>query len=96
MELRFARIVFGVSSSPFLLNATIRHHLEHVGAEPTIIKKLMRAFYVDDVSGASNEDEAFSLYQNSKAELMSHPKGGEGAYNCNLSEHKVRGCGHRR
>ena len=67
MELRFSRVVFGVSSSPFLLNATIRHHLEHVRAKPAIVKKLMRAFYVDDVvTGASNEDEAYSLYRISK------------------------------
>ena len=74
IELRFARVIFGVSSSPFLLNATIRHHLEHAQADPETVNKLLRAFYVDDVvTGASNEDEAHGLYHTAKTLLK---KGG--------------------
>ena len=66
--LRFTRVVFGVSSSPFLLNATIKHHLEQFSeSHPDVVSKLIQSAYVDDiVTGASSEDEAFNLYLESK------------------------------
>lgn len=68
IELRFTRVVFGVSSSPFLLNATIRHHLEqYEQTQPDLMKKLSRSLYVDDfVSGADDEDQACQMFLKSK------------------------------
>lgn len=62
--LRFARVVFGVSSSPFLLNATIKHHLEQFSSSHnSLVQNLLRSTYVDDiVTGASSEDLAYGLY----------------------------------
>ena len=73
----FTRVVFGVSSSPFLLNATIWYHLEaHLENHPFIVERLLKSFYVDDViTGAPTEDEAFSLYQMAKEILK------EGGFN---------------
>ena len=69
--LRFTRVVFGVSCSPFLLNATIEHHLNlHKDSNPQLVKKLAESFYVDDVvTGAENEETAFTLYSQVKALL---------------------------
>ena len=77
LVLRFTRVVFGVSSSPFLLNATIRHHLEkHSSLQPTLVEKLSKSFYVDDIiTGASDEDQAYHIYQASKEILK------EGGFN---------------
>ena len=73
--LRFTRVVFGVSASPFLLNATIKHHMERSSTEyPELVSLFMRSIYVDDVSyGADDEDTAFELYMKSKEILA---KGG--------------------
>ncbi|GBN44278.1 hypothetical protein AVEN_211377-1 [Araneus ventricosus] len=62
---RHSRVVFGVSSSPFLLAAALSHLLEHVPAEDSeIADKLKLSFYVDNcVSGVSNatQQEKFIL-----------------------------------
>ncbi len=64
----FTRVVFGVSSSPFLLNATIKHHLEGFKeSHGPVVKRLLESTYVDDiVSGADTEEEAFEFYSQAK------------------------------
>ena len=48
--LRFARVVFGVSSSLFLLNATIKHHVKkYTSLYPELVRDLLRSIYVDDI-----------------------------------------------
>ena len=47
--MRFRRVTFGVSSSPFLLNATIRHHLSLYPPSPAV-KEMSSNFYVDDLN----------------------------------------------
>ena len=77
LVLRFTRVTFGVSSSPFLLNATIQHHMEkYRTVDHIFVDKFERSIYVDDVSfGADDEDKAFELYTKSKQWLM------EGGFN---------------
>ena len=65
---RFTYVVFGVSTSPFLLNATIWFHLEkQFDTNKTVIKRLLHSIYVDDIiSSANTEEEAFNLYVGAK------------------------------
>ena len=65
---RFTRVMFGVSSSPFMLNTTIKYHLEkYLESHPDLIQGLLHPTYVDDIiTGASSEDKAFDLYTRSK------------------------------
>ena len=47
---RFTRVVFGVSSSPFLLNATIRFHLErYMESDTSTVQTLLQSTYVNDI-----------------------------------------------
>ena len=64
--LRFARVTFGVAPSPFLLNATVRQHVEKFReADPEVVDKLLRSMYVDDVvAGTASITESRLLYEN--------------------------------
>ena len=68
---RFTRVIFGVSSSPFLLNATVRHHIEgYKDKDPEFVDKFLRSIYVDDLSlGASDVESAYELYAKSRQRL---------------------------
>jgi hypothetical protein len=66
---RFLRVVFEVTSSPFLLNGTIIHHLNKcVEREKAIVDQLRDDFYVDDlVSGCQVVSEGKEIYDKNKS-----------------------------
>lgn len=65
---RFTRVVFGVTCSPFLLNATVRHHLEgYQSSHPELITRLSKSIYVDNVvCGAPTVEVAQQFYEDSR------------------------------
>ena len=65
---RFARVAFGVSSSPFLLNATIRHHLTSADVPRQFAERVLKGLYVDDfVGGDDSDNSVFEMYENLKS-----------------------------
>ena len=65
---RFSRVTFGVSSSPFLLNATIRHHLTSAEIPREFAERVLKGLYVDDfVSGDDSDNSVLEMYENLKS-----------------------------
>jgi hypothetical protein len=77
IELRFTRVTFRLSSSPFLLNATSKYHISAYQSEdPEFVERLLQSLYVDDiVTGDEEEDEAYRMYIKLKKRLV------EGGFN---------------
>ena len=59
---RFTRVPFGTGPSPFLLNATLKHHFEKVVEDHDLLLLLLRSLYVDDcLTGAESDEAVLSL-----------------------------------
>ena len=58
---RFNRVCFGIASSPFLLSATIKHHMNMLKTEqPELTDKFMSGIYVDDITSTVNTVDEFA------------------------------------
>ncbi|XP_049887000.1 uncharacterized protein LOC126381584 [Pectinophora gossypiella] len=69
LHLRFTRVPFGIISSPFLLNATIREHLYKSNEEQ--VKRIADNIYVDNVvTGTKTTEEALKMYKKAKTAFM--------------------------
>ena len=65
---RFCRVLFGAAPSPFLLNATVRYHLNE--KDNWITKDLTENLYMDNVvTGTNRDDKALEYYSLSRSYL---------------------------
>ena len=65
--MRFERVVMGVACSPFLLNATVKHHLSLYPGSP-VVGELIESLYADDwLSGCDSEQSAVSMLAEARA-----------------------------
>ena len=71
--LRFTRVVFGLTCSPFLLNGTLKSHLRKFLKDKSIIKyieRLLRDLYVDDSINSFDElSECVEFHKIAKSTL---------------------------
>ncbi|GBM85163.1 hypothetical protein AVEN_226223-1 [Araneus ventricosus] len=69
------RVVFGTSSSPFLLGATLEHHLKEVtGHLKVTAQKLLESFYVDNCETSVDNDEHLGIVILEWREILSPAK----------------------
>ena len=61
-RLRFARVIFVVTSSPFLLYGTIRKHIGNYKYDKAFVKKIENSFYVDDFCRGDSSFETLLNY----------------------------------
>ena len=65
---QFCAVVFGLCCSPFIINATLQHHIKkYEQLDPELVKLMLNSFYGYDLSTSVNTvEEATSVCLNAK------------------------------
>lgn len=72
---RHKRVVFGVSSSPFILGAVMDYHLSNASKEDeALVRKLKRSLYVDNCVTSVQTLEDYQEFRNSSTRILSGAK----------------------
>ncbi|XP_044759014.1 uncharacterized protein LOC123316831 [Coccinella septempunctata] len=80
---RHARVVFGVTCSPFLLGAVLEFHLQETLREsiheensysPEVISKLLKSFYVDNILISVQNEEALNQFIEQSTKILADGK----------------------
>lgn len=75
VEFRHKRVVFGVTSSPYLLAAVISFHLEHVRKQFEVVaQKLLNSFYVDNCVTSVDTSEELEDFMTQATDIMAEAK----------------------
>lgn len=67
---RHTRVVFGVTCSPYLLGATLHHHLQKVVLEDAAIAQHIKSMYVDNVLVSLGSIENAHKFQEKAVSLL--------------------------
>ncbi|XP_066925606.1 uncharacterized protein [Clytia hemisphaerica] len=60
---RFLRVVFGLTSSPFLLNGTIRQHMsKYLESDKAFVEQFLSDLYVDDITTGTDTVESGKIF----------------------------------
>ena len=72
VKYRFTRVIFGSSPLQFLLNGTVKTHVEkYEEIDPKFVWKVLRHFFVDDFNcGVESYEQGVELYKKVKSHFM--------------------------
>ena len=68
---RFASVLFGCISSPFLLNQTVKHHMATFSDDEEFVNSVSNSLYCDDfIGGCNSVEDALTLYEKLKTRFQ--------------------------